>query len=117
MPGANGQAERGGRHHEKKEPDRRVERPSGSQPETGQDPEVSGTVCGNEKKPWKKRAVKGCVHMILNRCRGCGCPLDPGERYCEECEEEMLAEEEAAVRRMRSAANKTDQGRKDGKCR
>ena len=55
--------------------------------------------------------------MILNRCRGCGCPLDPGERYCEECEEEMLAEEEAAVRRMRSAANKTDQDGKDGKCR
>ncbi len=55
--------------------------------------------------------------MILNRCRGCGCPLDPGERYCEDCEEKVLAEEEAAVRRMRSAANKTDQDGKDGKSR
>lgn len=117
MPGANGQAERGGRHHEKKEPDRRVERPSVSQPETGQDPEVPGTVPGSKKMPWETGAVKECMHMILNRCRGCGCPLDPGERYCEECEEEMLAEEEAAVRRMRSAANKTDQDGKDGKCR
>lgn len=31
--------------------------------------------------------------MILNHCRGCGCPLDPGERYCEECEEKLLEPE------------------------
>ena len=24
--------------------------------------------------------------MILNTCRLCGCPLDPAERYCDECQ-------------------------------
>lgn len=32
--------------------------------------------------------------MILNRCRMCKCPLDPGERYCEECQKIIDGQEE-----------------------
>lgn len=53
--------------------------------------------------------------MILNRCRGCGCPLDPGERYCEECEEKMLTEQDVAAQRMQAATKKSNKDRKDGK--
>lgn len=35
--------------------------------------------------------------MILNTCRGCGCPLDPAEKYCEDCQPvEDEGQEEAA---------------------
>lgn len=42
--------------------------------------------------------------MILNRCRGCGCPLDPAEKYCEDCQpveeedQEGMAEEHEVQR-------------------
>lgn len=49
--------------------------------------------------------------MILNRCRGCGCPLDPGERYCEECEEER-ADRKAVARGAGMAAGNIEKDRK-----
>ncbi len=53
--------------------------------------------------------------MILNRCRGCGCPLDPGERYCEECEEEMMELQKEATCKIR-AAGKSENNKREGKC-
>lgn len=53
--------------------------------------------------------------MILNHCRGCGCPLDPGERYCEECEEIRIAEQEMMAWRMQGATKGMDKERKEGK--
>lgn len=55
--------------------------------------------------------------MILNHCRGCGCPLDPGERYCEECEEKMLEDQEKADLTVQAAEKKTDREVEAGKCR
>ena len=53
--------------------------------------------------------------MILNRCRGCGCPLDPGERYCEECEEQMMELQEKVICKQR-AAGKSENNKKERKC-
>lgn len=53
--------------------------------------------------------------MILNRCRGCGCPLDPGERYCEECEEKMMDPQGELIWDARTEEKKKN-SRNEGKC-
>ena len=53
--------------------------------------------------------------MILNRCRRCGCPLDPGERYCDEGEEEASERQEACS--VRTVAGNPDDDGKGEKCK
>ncbi len=54
------------------------------------------------------------VHMILNRCRKCRCPLDPGERYCEDCEKEMVLQQDIVERKSRYLFRKADEAQKEG---